>query len=342
MEVRIQLALPEERASISGAIRGVEFGKLQCSLPAAFARAALWTIALVIFGSSSVFAQSRVLAHWNTITGGRLASHVDSSGYPLADGLQEFHPLVYPAFLAIRGSDFFIVDSGARKIYRLDQEQQILSVLPGISASIRTRLQIGLDQTLFVLDAGDSSILHFDRGGRLLESYSDPQDTAILEEFVVKEQSGRVLAIDRKNKKLIAVDSGWLKFPLIASDESKAMQLGALASLGADIYAIDKSCSCIAILDEEGKLRERIGQGLLSQPYALAADQNGYLFVADASNHKLWVHLRGEWVASFEARKLHVNEISAIAVAEGALYIADGPGGQVVSFFIRPPKERPH
>ena len=89
-------------------------------------------------------------------------------------------------------------------------------------------------------------------------------------------------------------------------------------------------------------MRERIGQGVLTQPYAVAADQNGYLFTADASNRKLWVYLRGEWVASYEARKLHVNEISAMAVAEGALYIADGPGGQVVSFHIRPPKERPH
>ncbi|MDH4283778.1 MAG: hypothetical protein OEV35_00515 [Gallionellaceae bacterium] len=339
MEARIRLALLA-KTIISGVAKTVEFGKPQCRLAAASAYTVLWVIALQLIGNSSAFAQSRVLSHWNTFTGGRLATQVDSSGYPLTGGLQEFQPFVYPAFLAIRGADFFIADSGARKIYRFDQEQQILSVVPGIGASMGTRLQVGLDQTLFVLGAGEPGILHFDRAGRLLASYSDPQDTAILEEFTVNEQSGRVLATDRKSRKLIAVDSGWLKYPLIGSGDSMTMRLGALASAEGSVYAIDKNCSCIVILDEEGNLRERIGQGVLAQPYALAAAQNGYLFVADAVNRKLWVGLRGEWVTSYEARKLHVSEISAMAVAEGALYIADGPGGQVVSFRIRPPSER--
>lgn len=319
----------------------MEFGKPSCCASVSFARAALWAIALAILvNSSGAFAQSRVLTHWATITGGKLASQVDSSGYPLLGGPKEFLPFVYPVSLAVRGSDFFIADSGAHKIYRFDQEQEILSVVPRISASTRTRLQIGLDQTLFVLDAGGSSVLHFDRAGQLLESYSDPQDVAILEEFVVRAHSGQVLAIDRKSRKLIAVDSGWLKFPPTSTDEDTAMQLGVMASMGGEIYAIDKSCSCVAVLDEEGKVRERIGQGILAQPYSLAADQSGYLFVADAPSRKLWVYLRNKWVASYEARKLHVNEISAMAADEGVLYIADGPGGQVVSFRIRPPMER--
>ena len=133
---------------------------------------------------------------------------------------------------------------------------------------------------------------------------------------------------------------GWAKRPLDIAGEGALMSLGALASTGRNMYAIDKDCSCIVAIDEEGQVRERIGQGTLAQPHALVVDLYGHLFVTDDFNHMLRVFLHGELIASYEARKLHITEFSALAVDEGVLYIADGPGGQVVTFHIRPPSER--
>lgn len=341
-EAKTHQALLAGRASISAATSVTRLGKLQRCLVIHLLRFVLLVTGVLIIGISLAHAQDRVLVPWNTISGGRLASQVDSSGYPLTGSVQDFHPFVYPAYLAVRGQDFFIADSGARKIYRYDLDLQVLSVVPGIGASARTRLQIGQDQTLFVLDAGDSTVLHFSRGGQLLDSYSDPQGEFKLEEFIVKGHSGQILAIDRKNKGLIRVDSGWIKIPLSTVDASAPpMKLGALASAsGSDLFAIESSCSCIVVLDEDGMVRQQIGAGVLIQPYSVAADRQGYIFVADAASQKLWVFLHGKQIANYEARKLHVNAISAMAVDEGALYIADGPGGQVVSFHVRPPMER--
>ncbi len=340
-EAKIQLALLVGRVSTNADTSVARLGKLLRCMTVLLFRFVLPTAFILISGLSLVYAQDRVLVPWNTISGGRLASQVDRSGYPLTSDLQDFHPFVYPAFLAVRGQDFLIADSGARKIYRYDLEQQVLSIVPGISASVRTRMQIGQDQTLFVLDAGDSTVLHFNRGGQLLDSYSDPRNGFKLEDFIVMGHSGHILAIDRKNNGLVAVNSGWAKIPLSTAAVGATMKLGALANAGGgDIFAIESNCSCVVVLDEDGRVHQQLGVGVLVQPYSVAADRQGYVFVADAANQKLWVFLRGKQIASYEARKLHVNEISAMAVDEGVLYIADGPGGQVVTFHVRPPMER--
>lgn len=340
MEAKIHPALSgKEAPSISGDINPVKLGEPLRCLVRSLIRPVLLAVAIQLLCISIVYAQERVLVPRNTITGGRLASQIDSSGFPLTDSLQEFQPLAYPAVLAVRAPDFYIADSGAHKIYRYDPDQQIISVVPDISASIRTRLQIGLDQTLFVLAAGESTILRFDRAGKLLDSFSDPLDTARLGEFIVKENSGQILATDHASRGLVTIGPGRAPLLLSAASEGDAAQLGALAGTGGDIYAIDKKCSCIAVLDEWGKVRDYIGQGTMAQPSSVAVDRYGYLFVADASNKKLWVYLHGRQIAAYEARKLHVDDISAMAVDEGTLYIADGPGGKVVSLYIRPPKE---
>lgn len=341
MEAKIHPDLPgKEAPPIRGDIKPVKHSNLLRCLAAPLSRSAFLAIAIQLLCMSIVYAQERILVPRHTIAGGPLASQIDSSGFPLTDSLQEFQPLVYPVFLAARAPDFYIADSGAHKIYRYDLDQQILSVVPDIGASMRTRLQIGLDQTLFVLAAGESTILRIDRAGKLLDSLSDPQDAARLEEFIVKENSGQILATDRASRELVEISPGRSPYFLSATSKAAAEQLGALTGIGGDIYAIDKKCSCIVVLDEWGKVRDYIGQGTMAQPSSVAVDRSGYLFVADASNKKLRIYLNGSQIAVYEARKLHVEDISAMVVDEGTLYIADGPGGKVVSLYIRPPKEK--
>ena len=300
------------------------------------------SFSLVAHAAESAPAQEKVLVPGQAITGGRLAARLDANGIPLPGALQGFLTFVFPSALAARGPDLYIADSGTRKVYRFDATLQALSVVPGIVAMPWTRLQVGADQSLFALDAGSSTILHYTRGGQLLRTLNDPLATASLAEFVVDEAFGQIIASDQMNRRLRVISPlGGASRPLSPVGESESMALGALARIGRTIYAVDRGCSCIAAMDdEEGRVRERIGQGLLTQPRALAADRYGRLFIADDFDHALKVFLRGALVASYEARMLHVIEISALAVDESILYIADGPGAQVAVFHIRPPVER--
>lgn len=284
-----------------------------------------------------VSTQRDVLAPWQVITGGRLATQVDANGFPVQGTLQGFTTLIHPAALAVRGTDIYIADSGARKVYRFDSTLQTLTVVPDVFAMPWTRMQVGVDHSLFILDAGTSTILHYTRGGRLLQTLSDPLNTARLTEFVVDESLGKIVASDQMNRRLVMLHlSGQASRVLDSSDRGELTALGAIAAAGRTMYALDARCSCIVALDEEGRVRERIGQGSLGQPRTLAVDRHGQIFVADAADRTLKVFFQGTLIASYGTQKLGVTEISALAVDEGILYIADGPGARVISLRIHP------
>ena len=341
MVARIPAALPEAVILISGDIKLDAEPTIFTRRLRVFAARTLVAVALLIHAMEPALAQEKVLVPWRVITGGQLAALVDVAGSPLPGELRGFLAFSFPSALAARGPDIYVADSGARKVYRFDAVFQTLSIVPGIAAAPWTRLQVGMDQSLFALDAEGSAVLHYSRGGQLLETLGDPLAAAGLAEFVVDELSGQIIASDRGNRRLMVIyPHGWANHPLSATGEGELAALGALASAGRIMYAIDKGCSCIVSIGEDGTVHERIGQGMLVQPRALATDRHGRIFVVDGFDQTLRVFLGGELIASYGARKLHVTEISALAVDEGTLYVADGPGAQVAVFHIRPPARR--
>lgn len=282
--------------------------------------------------------QEELLTPWQTISSGRLVAHQDQNGFPLPGSIKGFAALIFPTALAVRAPDLYIADAGARKIYRFHPDLQAFSVVPGIDATTMTRLQVAPDQSLFVLDPARSVISRFSRGGQKLQMLSSPLSSAHLTEFMMGESLGRIYAIDQLNQQLIQLHPlGSAEMPLITAGGGEIKVLGALASVGRMVYAVDGGCACIAVIDEAGRVLERIGVGELIQPRALVADRYGRLFVADGFDRTLKVFMHGALIARYGPLKLHVTEISALAIDQGNLYIADGPGARVVAFRIRSP-----
>ena len=278
-----------------------------------------------------------LLVPWQTVTGGLLAAGgVDANGFPLPGAMQGYAALVFPSALAARGDDLYIADSGARKLYRFDAAFQLMIQVPGVEAMPWTRMQVGPDQSLYVLDAARASILHYTRGMQPLQTLGDPSVTASLDGFVVDGLLGRIVASDRLGQRLVMFNPlGGAAWPMEHAGEGEFTSLGALTGAGRALYAIDSVCTCIVSLDETGRILVRIGKGELAQPQALAADRHGHIFVADAADRTLKVFLRGDLAASYSTHKLGLIEISALAVDEDTLYIADGPGARVLSFRIQ-------
>jgi len=271
------------------------------------------------------------------ITGGQLATEVDFNGFPLPGSLRGFTPFVYPAALAVRNRDMYVVDSGARKLYRLDLMTQILSVVPSGVAYPWTRVQVGADRSLYVLDQNSAVIRRY-VPMQAMQTIGDPAITGSLEGFVVDTPDGRIVASDKLNKRLIKFNPmGGLGWPMPSPAGSQFTALGMLASAGErSLYAIENSCACVAVLNDAGQVSEHIGRGILLQPQALAVDRTGHLFVADAADRTLKVFAQGKLLAQYTAQALRVSTISALAVDENMLYIADGAGSRVQVFRIQP------
>ena len=268
------------------------------------------------------------------ISGGWLVAGLDANGLPLAGAAQGFSALVLPSALAVRDPDLYIADSGARKLYRFDTAMQVMSVVPGEDVLPWIRVQVGLDRSLYVLDPARGVIRRHPPGGQPPRILGDSLAIGSLEGFVIDENVGGIIASDNLNRRLLVFNplggAGW---PIDQTVELPS--LGAMAGDGRTVYAIDNGCACIVALDEAGRVSGRIGQGELVQPRELAADRHGHIFVSDAGNRSLKVFLRGKLLANYGAQTLHFTEISALAVDEDTLYLADGPGSQVLAFRIQ-------
>ena len=277
-----------------------------------------------------------LLAPGQTFTGGWLTNKLDANGFPLPGPTQGFSALVSPTALAVRGTDLYVADSGTRKLYRLDTVTQTMSVMPGIVALPWTQMQVGSDHSLYVLDPMRLTILHFSRGLQPLRSLGDPAATISLSGFVLDVPLGQIVASDRISQRLVMFSPiGGPAMLLDSGIKGEFRALGALATDGHTIYAVDGACFCISALDEAGRGKERIGQGVLAQPRALAADRYGHIFVADAGDRTLKVFLQGKMIANYPVQTLRLIEISALAVDEDVLYVADSGGSKILSFRIQ-------
>lgn len=277
-----------------------------------------------------------LLAPGQTFTGGWLTNKLDANGFPLPGATQGFAALVAPTALAVRGTDLYVADSGTRKLYRLDTVTQMMSIMPGIVGLPWTQMQVGSDLSLYVLDPMRLTILHFSRGLQPLQSLGDPTATISLNGFVLDVPLGQIVASDRISQRLVMFSPiGGPAMLLDSGINGEFRALGALATDGHTIYAVDGACFCISALDEAGRGKERIGQGVLAQPRALAADRYGHIFVADAGDRTLKVLLQGKVIADYSAQTLHLLEISALAVDEDVLYVADAGGSKILSFRIQ-------
>ena len=277
-----------------------------------------------------------LLVPWQTVTGGRLATKLDANGFPMPGAVQGFAAFISPTALAARGADLYVADSGARKLYRVDAMAQVMSVVPGVVAMPWTQMQVGSDLSLYVLDPQRLAIKHYTRGMQPLQTLGDPSATISLNGFVLDVPLGQIVASDRMSQRLVMFSPlGGPALPLIPSAVGGFKALGALASDGRVVYAIDGACSCVAVMGNAGQVSERIGQGVLVQPRALAVDRRGHVFVTDAADRMLKVFLSGQLIASYSAQTLNLLEMSALAVDEDILYVADGAGSRVISFRIQ-------
>lgn len=271
------------------------------------------------------------------VMGGHLSARLDPNGLPLAGETRGFSALIFPSALAVRNPDLYIADSGARKLYHLDTATQAMSVVPGEDVLPWTRMQAGPDRSLYVLDPARAGIRRYPPGGGTSRVLGDPLAAASLGSFVIDNHTGGIVASDNLNHRLLVFNplggAGW---PVGAqAAESELPLLGAMASDGRSMYAIDNSCTCIAAMDISGRISARIGQGMLVQPQELAVGRHGHIFVSDSGNRAVKVFLHGNLVANYGAQALHFTEVSALAVDEDTLYIADGPGSRVLAFHIQ-------
>jgi len=283
---------------------------------------------------------SRSLQPVLTLAGARLALP-DGTGLPLP----HFAPAPYTRFIspvaaAAGGPDYYVADAGASRIYRYDPAMDAMTVVPGIAARTDTRLFVGPDLSLFVVEPGARRVGRYSRDGRLLAAYADVLNLAHPVAAAWDERRGRLLVADRIYNQLMAFQGVGRAAYVIAlrGDERHGVRSIADIAIGArGIYLSDPVCRCIAVATDDGRVVATFGHNVIGQPGALAVDDHERIYVADVFTHTIRIFSGVRETEQIPASALGMVQVSDLSTQRDMLVVADAAGAKVMVLRLAPP-----
>lgn len=287
-------------------------------------------------------AQQRVLEPWLSLTGARLAQALDSTGTPsLTSGPLEFRRFIHPVTATAFGNDVYIVDSGAGMVFRFDIALNIMAPVKGVPSHDTTRIFVGSDFSLYVLDAARRRVLQYARSGQLLATFSDRLNLVHPVSIAVDQARALVLVGDGTFNQIVAfhpLGGASYVISLRGSERNRVLSIGAMA-MGADaLYVSDPACRCIARIARDGTVIDTFGNDVIGQPGPIAVDRHERVFVADQFDRSIKIFMNGKLIHTAGGSELGMLQVSDLTIRDGVLALTDGMGARVQLMRISPPQ----
>lgn len=283
-----------------------------------------------------------VLSAFLTLAGAPLAAAADRTGTPLPlSGAAPFTRFIHPIAAAMLGNDLYIADSGAGRVFRFDLTLNVMAAVPSAPAALGTRLAVGSDFSLYVLDQLGRRVLKFGRDGRLLATFADAFNLNRPIALVADGGRGQVIVADGLYHHLVAfhpLGGAAQVIPLLGDDRNRVMSINAIALVRDELHISDPLCRCVAVVARDGGVRATYGHREIVMPGAIAIDRRERVFVADVSDGSVKVFAAGRLIDDIPAAALGVREVSDLWVGESRLVVADGAGARVIVMQIASPR----
>lgn len=294
-----------------------------------------------INGAARQDAAQALVTPWFTVTGARLTASADPTGMPaLRSGPAPFTRLIHPVAVAALGNDVYIADAGAGRVYRFDPALNIMTALAGVPVHPGTRLAVGSDFSLYVLDPVQRRVRQFARNGQPVATFGDAINLGRPVAMIADAARGLLLVADGLYNQIVAfhpLGRASYVIALRGDNRNSVLRIAAFAQ-GADaFYVSDPLCQCIARVARDGAVLDTFGHHQIGQPGAIAVDGHQRVFVADAFNASVKVFQRSVLIREFAAGTLGLAGISDLWISDGLLYIADGAGARVAALRLMTP-----
>jgi hypothetical protein len=281
---------------------------------------------------------SRPAAPVRRVSGGFLARVDTAFGNPARSGSGAYVRLLAPSAVAVAGHELLVVDAGAGRLWRVDADLQTISEVVGAPASPATAVALGPDLSAWVHDGQSRQVLRFAREGRLLQTLRIDLPPSVLGTLALADGGATLLLPD-------SVQRAWLEWRAVgawptvvrpmADGQPALRSLDALAVGGNTVYLLDRLAGLVLVAQRDGRVRARLGEGVLRQPASIAADRHGRVFVVDAQDRRVLLLREGQAALALDAARLQVQSIGGIAVDERMLAVSDRIGGQVVLHLLQ-------
>ena len=270
---------------------------------------------------------------WRTVGGGFLAPAGGTFGVPARPGTGAFVKLVAPAVVALQGNDLLVLDRGLQRLWRVDLALNTLTPVAGAPTDANTAVALAPDLSAWVLDVASRQVLRFARDGRLMQTqrpgFSAPAPTGLA---LVDGGAALLLADGTQGRwaELRGVGAFATEVALRSAEGAPlAARIDAIAATREAVFALDRGAARVYRARRDGVVLEVLGECVLRQPAAIAADRFGRVYVVDAFDRAVKVLRSGAPTLTWPAQQLRVQGIGGIAVDDRFLAIADPLGGQV-------------
>lgn len=255
-----------------------------------------------------------------------LAPITGAHGAGAAAGYQR---LVYPVAVAASGPDLYIADAGLNRVLHYDRTSQRMQSITSLPARQDTRIALGADLSLYVLESLGRRVSQYSRDGRLLRTFSSDANLGRPVAFAVDEANGRVWVVDALYNQIVAFNMLGRIAGIIRLPEHTLSASG--IAVGRDvIHILDGGKGEVFSLSRDGRLISGYGRDGLKQPTALAIDRRGWLYVGDRENgiHVLTPH------GVSQLLPIRHDGLGLMAADENRLYLADPLQGRVRVFLV--------
>lgn len=282
-------------------------------------------------------AAGQSLLEWRgSISGGLLAP---GAGQPAS----RYVNFVQPTAVAARGNFVFLVDAGARRLYRYDRTTQRLVAFAGLSPSAGWGLYAAPDMSLYVSEPAARRISHYGWDGRLINVFSDDANLGRPAAFAVDGGTGAVLVADALYHRIVAFNSLGRALYIIRSCQAKAAGMDSLTAMALtrdEIYLVDRIAKRVVVQQRHGTACRVLGEDSLMDPGAIAVDRFGRVYVSDNYDDTIKIFSpTGRPLGAYGgsgAGSRHFNHIAGLWIDENTLYVADSLNGRIQMLLIRP------
>ncbi|OGS92256.1 MAG: hypothetical protein A2Z95_01225 [Gallionellales bacterium GWA2_60_18] len=243
-----------------------------------------------------------------------------------------FGPLtrfIFPVAVAASPFEIYVADAGAGRLYRYDPALDAMSVMPDVTVTPQTRLQLGSDGSVYVASPGIAPLRRYARDGSLLLEIAPNIGAARYDDIALDRISGMVYGLDRTFGRIEEVHPLGRSATLL-SDSLTAESPAAIAQDGQWLYLANQRCGCIVATDLQRRTQSVLARGFRS-PAALAAD-DGWLVVLDNVERKLSVYHGDRLRGTAKLESLQLIDPRSIMLNNGLLYAADAVGNKIAVF----------
>lgn len=262
------------------------------------------------------------------ISGATLTNKAAPTGAPLAGGSETFISFMYPVAAVAAFGAVFIADAGYGRLFRFDRSSNLMVAIPGIRITPGSRLQVGADGTVYLLDAMGGEIRRHSMHGLTLPAMHSRVPTSRYLDFAVDAMTGRVFAVDSMYRVVDQIE------PLgrVALASMELTVAGPIAVDGTTVLVADAQCKCVNEW-RNGTFTRRLAEGSMRLPKVLAAE-GGEIYLLDGFDRSI-SRVNAGGLETLLPAELKLISPEHISVSGGIMYVTDGVSRTVAVFRIR-------